>query len=73
MILASIVIDDLTTRYQNNPSVGIAYFYCNFWRFDKQMAKDLLAKAGQPGTIFSTGSCEKLSTTNTQINGTTPT
>ena len=36
-------MDDLTTRHQNNPSVGIAYFDCNFRRFDEQKAKDLLA------------------------------
>jgi hypothetical protein len=42
-ILTSIVIDDLTTRHQNDPSIGIAYLYCNFRRRDKQKAEDLLA------------------------------
>jgi hypothetical protein len=42
-ILTSIVIDDLTTRHQNDPSIGIAYLYCNFRQGDEQKAKDLLA------------------------------
>jgi hypothetical protein len=42
-ILTAIVIDDLSTRFQNNPSIGIAYLYCNFQRRDEQKADDLLA------------------------------
>ena len=42
-ILTSIVIDDLTIRYQNDPSIGIAYLYCNFRRQNEQKADDLLA------------------------------
>ena len=42
-ILTSIVIDDLTTRHQNDPSIGIAYLYCNFRRRDEQKAENLLA------------------------------
>jgi hypothetical protein len=42
-ILTSIVIDDLLTRHQNDPSIRIAYLYCNFRRSDEQKAKDLLA------------------------------
>jgi NACHT domain len=42
-ILTAIVIDDLNTRFQNNPSVGIAYLYCNFRRRHEQKAEDLLA------------------------------
>src|SRR5271156_698450 len=42
-ILTSIVIDDLTTRHQNDPSIGIAYLCCNFRRRDEQNVGDLLA------------------------------
>jgi hypothetical protein len=42
-ILTSIVIDDLTTRFQNDSRIGIAYLYCNFRRKDEQRAQDLLA------------------------------
>jgi hypothetical protein len=42
-ILTAIVIDDLTTRFQNDPSIGIAYLYCNFQRRDEQKADDFLA------------------------------
>ena len=37
------MIDDLNTRFQNDPSIGIAYLYCNFRRRDEQKADDLLA------------------------------
>jgi Cdc6-like AAA superfamily ATPase len=42
-ILTTIVIDDLTTRFQNDSNIGIAYLYCNFRRRDEQNADDLLA------------------------------
>jgi hypothetical protein len=42
-ILTSIVIDDLITRFYNDPSIGIAFVYCNFWRQHEQRAEDLLA------------------------------
>jgi hypothetical protein len=42
-ILTAIVIDDLNTRFQNDPRIRIAYPYCNFRRRDEQKAKDLLA------------------------------
>ena len=42
-ILASIVIDDLAARFQDNPSIGIAYIYFNFRRRDEQKAEDLFA------------------------------
>jgi hypothetical protein len=42
-ILTSIVVDDLTTRFSNDPSVGIAYVYCNFRRRDEQKAEELFA------------------------------
>ena len=42
-IITSIVIDDLNTRLQNDPSIGMAYLYCDFRRRDEQKAEDLLA------------------------------
>lgn len=42
-ILASIMIEKLSTRFHNNKSVGIAYIYCNFRRKDVQKEQDLLA------------------------------
>ncbi|KAL6410262.1 uncharacterized protein AUP68_06677 [Ilyonectria robusta] len=42
-ILTSIVINELTTRFENQESVGIAYVYCNFRRQHEQKAEDLLA------------------------------
>ena len=41
-ILTSIVVDNLVTRFQNNPTIGIAYIYCNFRRKDEQTINDLL-------------------------------
>jgi hypothetical protein len=41
-ILTSIVVDDLITRFQNNPIISIAYIYCNFQRKDEQKINDLL-------------------------------
>jgi hypothetical protein len=42
-ILTSIMVDDLITRFQNDPTVGIAYIYCNFQWKDEQKIDDLLA------------------------------
>ncbi|KAI0892243.1 ankyrin repeat-containing domain protein [Annulohypoxylon nitens] len=42
-ILTSIVVDDLTARFNNNPDIGVAYIYCNFQRQDEQTAPNLLA------------------------------
>jgi hypothetical protein len=42
-ILTAIVIEYLGDRFQNDPSVGISYLYCNFRRHDEQKAEDLLA------------------------------
>jgi hypothetical protein len=42
-ILASIVIEDLNTRFQDDASIGVAYLYCNFRRRDEQKVEDLLA------------------------------
>ena len=41
-IITSIVVDDLVTRFQDNPNIGIAYIYCNFRRKDEQTIGDLL-------------------------------
>lgn len=41
-ILTSIVVEELTSRFSTDPSVGIAYIYCNFRRQDKQKIDDLL-------------------------------
>lgn len=42
-ILTSIVVDDLTNRFGDEESIGIAYIYCNFRQHDTQQAEDLLA------------------------------
>ncbi|KAK1762458.1 ankyrin repeat-containing domain protein [Phialemonium atrogriseum] len=42
-ILASIVVDELATRFGTDKSIGIAYVYCNFRRQDEQKAEELLA------------------------------
>jgi hypothetical protein len=42
-ILTSIIVDELTTQFSNDPTIGIAYIYCNFRRQEKQKIDDLLA------------------------------
>ncbi|KAH6672607.1 hypothetical protein B0J14DRAFT_483401, partial [Halenospora varia] len=42
-IITAIVVDDLTKRFQRDPSTGIAYIYCNFRRQDEQKLDGLLA------------------------------
>ncbi|PKS08586.1 hypothetical protein jhhlp_004972 [Lomentospora prolificans] len=42
-ILASIVVDDLCTRFQNDKSISVVYIYCNFRQQDEQKAENLLA------------------------------
>ncbi|KAF8856795.1 hypothetical protein BDZ45DRAFT_593729 [Acephala macrosclerotiorum] len=42
-ILTSIVVDDLNALFNAEPSIGIAYLYCNFRQRGEQKAKDLLA------------------------------
>jgi hypothetical protein len=42
-ISASIVVDKLHEKYQNDASVGIAYIYCNFRRQQEQKPLNLLA------------------------------
>jgi Cdc6-like AAA superfamily ATPase len=42
-ILTSIVVEELTTRFQNDKSIGIAYLYCNFRRQHEQKVEELLA------------------------------
>ncbi|PNP55551.1 hypothetical protein FNYG_15490 [Fusarium nygamai] len=41
-ILTSIVIDNLQSRFAENPKVGVAFVYCNFRRKSEQSAWDLL-------------------------------
>ncbi|KFY05410.1 hypothetical protein V491_09146, partial [Pseudogymnoascus sp. VKM F-3775] len=42
-MITSIVIDHLYAKYKTDPSIGIAYLYCNFRRQDEQKPVDLLA------------------------------
>jgi Cdc6-like AAA superfamily ATPase len=42
-ILASIVVDDLLSRYQYDPNIAIAYIYLNFRQQDAQKVQHLLA------------------------------
>ena len=42
-ILTSVVVHELTTRFENDKTIGIAYVYCNFWRKHEQTAVDLIA------------------------------
>lgn len=41
-ILTAIVVDDVCERYRDDPTVGVAYLYCNFRREDQQRVSDLL-------------------------------
>ncbi|KAF4631670.1 hypothetical protein G7Y89_g6454 [Cudoniella acicularis] len=43
IILASILVEELTTSFHNDKSIGIAYVYCNFRRQHEQTINDLLA------------------------------
>ncbi|KAJ6437561.1 alpha-1,2-mannosidase subfamily [Purpureocillium lavendulum] len=42
-ILTSIVVDELESRFRNDPKTGIAYIYCNFQRQEEQGIDHLLA------------------------------
>jgi Cdc6-like AAA superfamily ATPase len=42
-ILTSIVVEELSTRFENNGNIGIAYLYCNYQRQYEQKPEDLLA------------------------------
>jgi hypothetical protein len=42
-IISSIVIDHLDQEFQADPTISIAYIYCNFKRQDNQKVNDLLA------------------------------
>jgi DNA replication protein DnaC len=42
-ILTSIIVEELNTRFSNDPTIGIAYIYCNFRRQEEQKIDDLLA------------------------------
>ncbi|KAI1346275.1 hypothetical protein F5Y01DRAFT_321992 [Xylaria sp. FL0043] len=41
--LTSIIVDNLHSRFNGDPDVGLAYLYCSFRRSDDQKAEDLLA------------------------------
>jgi hypothetical protein len=41
-IITSIVVDELTTHFQVDRNIGVAYLYCNFRRQDEQKIDDLL-------------------------------
>jgi len=42
-ILTSIVVEELTNRFGEDKSIGVAYLYCNFQNQDMQKPKDFLA------------------------------
>jgi hypothetical protein len=42
-ILTSIMVDDISERYREDPTVAVAYLYCNFRRQDEQRVDDLIA------------------------------
>ncbi|KAI9773772.1 MAG: hypothetical protein M1839_002005 [Geoglossum umbratile] len=41
-IMTSIVVDYLSTKFENDTSIGIAFLYCNFQRQQEQKLEDLL-------------------------------
>jgi Cdc6-like AAA superfamily ATPase len=41
-ILAAIVVDHLNNQYAGDPTISIAYIYCNFRQQNKQKAEDML-------------------------------
>jgi hypothetical protein len=41
-ILTSVVVNDLTTRFSHDTSIGIAYIYCDFGRKGEQSTQQLL-------------------------------
>lgn len=42
-VLTSVVVENLTTRFRNEKSIGVAYLYCDFQRRNEQQADHLLA------------------------------
>ncbi|KAH6844808.1 hypothetical protein B0I37DRAFT_312184, partial [Chaetomium sp. MPI-CAGE-AT-0009] len=42
-ILAAVVIDNVASRFSQDPSAGVAYIYFNFWQQDRQSVEDLFA------------------------------
>jgi hypothetical protein len=42
-MITSIAIDNLCARFQNDPSVGVAYVYCNYRRQQEQKPADIFA------------------------------
>jgi hypothetical protein len=41
-ILTSIIVEELTSRFSTDRTIGVAYIYCNFRRQDTQKVDDLL-------------------------------
>ncbi|KAK6340277.1 hypothetical protein TWF730_002041 [Orbilia blumenaviensis] len=41
-ILTAMVINQLQSRFREDPKIGIAYFYCNFQRHNEQKIDDIL-------------------------------
>jgi hypothetical protein len=42
-ILTAIVVNDLTKQVSSDPTIGVAYIYCNFWQQETQKIDDLMA------------------------------
>ncbi|KAL7940378.1 hypothetical protein V8C42DRAFT_362745 [Trichoderma barbatum] len=42
-ILTAIAVNNLTSRFAHDPSVGIAYIYFNFWQQEEHKVEDLFA------------------------------
>lgn len=42
-MLTSVVVNDLEMKFQTNPTVGIAYFYCSTLRREEQEIEDIIA------------------------------
>ncbi len=42
-ILTAVVVNELSTRFENDKTIGYAYVYCNFRRKHEQKAVDLVA------------------------------
>ena len=42
-ILTAIVVDDLTKQFSSDPTIGVAYIYCNFQQQGAQKIDDLMA------------------------------
>jgi predicted ATPase len=65
-MMTSIAVDNLCTRFRNDPSVGVAYLYCNYRRRQEQKPADLFASLlkqliqGRPSLLENIRSMHKL-------------